>query len=57
MVTLDLELLYIDANAAKFSDGDSEVWLPLSLILFEGEPGETVEVELPIWLAEREGLV
>ncbi len=32
-------------------DEEKKVWLPKSQIEYEGEPGDTVTIEMPEWLA------
>ena len=46
-------------NAAVFvTDCVTEAWLPKSQIGYDGIPGDkAVEIELPVWLAEKTGLI
>lgn len=59
--TIDLDIIRITDLAILFTDGDKEeVWIPKELIgnLDDdwGE-GDTESIAIPIWLAEKEGLV
>lgn len=61
MATVDLELEQLDrtALAVRFRDASgTEVWLPLSQITTHGSEknGDVHRVEVPEWLADREGL-
>lgn len=48
-------------QAVLVSDGDSETWIPRQFILDQEdetlEEGEDTSIEIPEWLATREGLV
>jgi hypothetical protein len=58
---VDLEIIRITDLAILFTDGDKEeVWIPKELIGNlddDWEEGDTEFVAIPIWLAEKEGLV
>lgn len=57
--TLELELLNETDLTIYVSDGDVKCHLPKSLIEYDElwKEGLLVEVVLPVWLAEQEGLV
>jgi hypothetical protein len=58
MIPLTVDIIRETADAILVDDGDRQVWLPKSLIRYRADvPAEAVEVEVPEWLAEREGLV
>ena len=48
-----------ETDAAVFvTDCVTEAWLPKSQIGYDGIPGDkAVEIELPVWLAEKTGLI
>jgi hypothetical protein len=59
---VDLEIIRITDLAILFTDGDvdSNIWVPKELIFNiddDWTEGQTIEVSLPVWLAEKEGLV
>ena len=61
-ITITLEILWETENAFKVTDcGDfnSNTWIPKSQIelLQEAEIGDTVEVEMPEWLAKDKGFI
>jgi len=58
-VELELELLHQTDDAYLLSDGDTEAWVPRSLVssLEEGDDEDTVIVTIPEWLAKEKGLV
>ncbi len=59
MADLSLEVVRTSAVAVFVSDGDIDVWLPKSHIVYdeELEAGRCIEFKVPEWLAEREGLI
>jgi hypothetical protein len=49
-------------NAILVSDGDNDIWLPLSQIecdedLSAFEPGDDIELLMPEWLAKEKGII
>ena len=58
---IDIETIIVHvtdkAVLVKDSDDDDPVWLPLSQIELEGEPGEIGTITLPEWLAIERGLI
>lgn len=58
---LDLELILAHrtqrAVLVKDAEDSAGVWLPLSQVEVEGEPGQVATVTLPEWLAIEKGLV
>jgi hypothetical protein len=57
-ITVDITRETADAILVDDENLYHEVWLPKSLIRYRADvPAEAVEVEVPEWLAEREGLV
>jgi hypothetical protein len=58
METVTVDILRETDDGIQVNDGDNDVWLPKSQIFYVGEPGDKmVEIELPLWLAEKSGLV
>ncbi len=58
----DVEMLIVrQTDAAIFAtdtgDEADAIWLPKSQVTYEGEPGQTVQITMPQWLAEQRGLV
>ena len=58
-VEIDVEILAKTDMAIFVSDGDNEVWLPLSQIIDpeEFEIGQTVTIEVPEWLGISKELI
>ena len=57
--SLDLRLLRQSGSAWLVRDGaGTEAWLPVSQVVFPPlcRVGETITVEVPAWLVEKEGL-
>lgn len=47
-------------KAVLLTDGVEDYWIPHSQIIDSDDdlkPGETVEIEVPLWLAEEKGIV
>ena len=58
--TISVTFLGETDKAIRVSDCNGTYWLPKSLITeVEGEelPGMPIEVEMPVWFLEKEGLV
>lgn len=45
------------AVLVKDAEDAAPVWLPLSQVEVDGEPGAVGEVTLPEWLAQEKGLI
>lgn len=57
-ITITADILRRTEKAVFIFDGAVQVWLPLSQVECEFEPGETaVELEVPEWLAMEKGLI
>jgi hypothetical protein len=60
-VELDLEILNETEDALRITDGDLYCWVPKGLIQNYDEEdflvGKTPVFLLPIWFAEKEGLI
>jgi hypothetical protein len=59
-VTVCVELKYEKGKAFLFFDGDVSVWIPKSQVSRMeklGNNGEYYEVDIPEWMALREGLI
>ncbi len=58
-VEICMEVFRETDNAVLLSDGGEPVWLPKSLIEGDAgyECGDTCDIIMPIWLAEKNGLV
>lgn len=56
-VDICVEFLRDSGRAIKVSDGNVEEWLPKSQIEYDGEPGDTITVTMPNWLALEKGLI
>jgi hypothetical protein len=53
-----VDIVHETENALLVFDGDRQFWLPKSQIEYCGEPGDkAVTVTLPLWLAEKVGLI
>jgi hypothetical protein len=58
MTTITVDILRETADAILVDDGDWRLWLPKSKVEYDADiPAEAVEIRLPVWLAEKEGLV
>ena len=59
METLELTFDFITETekAMPVSDGTEEIWIPKSLIQDEWQSEGTVSMTLPLWFAEKEGLL
>lgn len=58
MIEISVTLVHKTERAILVEDGDQEVWLPKSQIKFDAaNAGETISVELPEWLAMKNGLI
>ncbi|RJX19014.1 MAG: hypothetical protein C4575_09570 [Desulforudis sp.] len=63
IVEIDVEIIWETSDAVWVTDGFTRAWLPKSQIKLPDdvneaaiEPGQTLTVELPAWLAEDRGL-
>ncbi len=56
-VDICVEFLRDSGRAVKVSGGNVEEWLPKSQIEYDGEPGDTITVTMPNWLALEKGLI
>jgi len=56
-VYICVEFLRDSGRAIKVSDGNVEEWLPKPQIEYDGEPGDTITVTMPNWLALDKGLI
>lgn len=56
-IDICVEFLKESDRAIKVSDGNVEEWLPKSQIEYDGEPGDTITVTMPNWLALEKGLI
>lgn len=58
---IDLSVIIVHRTAKAVLVKDTEdaepVWLPLSQVEVDGEPGTVGEVTLPEWLATEKGLI
>lgn len=45
------------AVLVKDAEDTEPVWLPLSQVEVEGDPGQVGEITLPDWLAQDKGLI
>ncbi len=54
-----VELIMITNAAILINDGQTEAWLPKSQIEYDddAEPGDTIDIEMPEWLAVEKDLV
>jgi hypothetical protein len=63
MVEITVDILRETDKAFLVSDGDNETWLAKSQIEYDfdkidGEaPIENISLEVPLWIAEKEGFV
>ena len=62
LFAISCTLLGESEKAIRVDTGDGVKWLPKSLIDNEGEietkpRGATIEVEMPVWFLEKEGLI
>jgi hypothetical protein len=58
MTTITVDILRETADGILVFDGDCRLWLPKSKVEYEADvPAEAVEIRIPVWLAEKEGLV
>lgn len=54
----DLEILHETDAAILVSIGEGQnIWLPKSKIDYDGGVGDTIDVEMPEWLALEKGLI
>jgi hypothetical protein len=56
-----LEFLFQSENAILVKDGNNEIWLPKSKIVFDDEyeeleKGELIKISIPNWIAEDKEL-
>ncbi len=56
LVTVDVDVINQTTLSYFVSDGDREVWVPMSLISND-DPIEDGHIEIPEWFAIQEGLV
>jgi hypothetical protein len=60
MTTITVDVLADTDAAILVTDSKTEAWLPKSLIEYDtgaGAGDTDVEIELPVWLAEKAGLM
>ena len=60
MIDVTVTFKHITDRAVLVNDGDKDVWLPLSQIdysFLDPEPGDTLELLVPEWLAKEKGLI
>ena len=59
MVEVSVEILHATENAYKVYDGKTRCWIPRSKVKDDphADRGADVDLEIPVWLAENEGLV
>jgi hypothetical protein len=57
MTTITVDILKETDRAILVTDSRNEAWLPKSQIEYDGSKDTAVEIELPVWLAEKAGLV
>lgn len=58
-VDLDVELIKETDGAILITDGFFEVWILKSQIVWDeyAQEGDTIEINIPEWLAEQKGLI
>ena len=56
LVTVDVDVINQTGMSYLISDGDKEVWVPMSLIAND-DPVEEGYIEIPEWYARQEGLI
>lgn len=57
LVDIDVEIKHMTDKAVLVSDGDNDVWLPLSQTEVEDNVDGTGVVTIPEWLAIEKGLL
>ncbi|UWQ30218.1 hypothetical protein [Leisingera sp. M523] len=59
IIDLDLIIVRLTDKAAlvKGAEDADAIWLPLSQIELDGEPGAVGTVSLPDWMAQERGLI
>lgn len=57
LVDIDVEIKHMTDKAVLVSDGDNDVWLPLSQTEVEDNGDGTGVVTIPEWLAIEKGLL
>lgn len=59
IIDLDLIIVRLTDKAALVKDTEDAdaIWLPLSQIELDGNPGSVGTVSLPDWLAQERGLI
>ncbi len=59
MVEIYGTIIHETTESILLTDGDSEFWLPLSLIEYDARcgVGDEVTVEVPYWLCVEENLI
>lgn len=61
MTLIDLSVILVHrtdkAVLVKETEDSEPIWLPLSQVEIDGEPGDIGEVTLPEWLAVEKGLI
>ncbi|MDR2054495.1 MAG: hypothetical protein LBQ10_01285 [Desulfovibrio sp.] len=58
--TITVDIIRETADAILVTDSDRRAWLPKSQIEYDTDAGAgdtAVDIELPVWLAEKEALV
>ena len=59
-IEVSVTFKHITDRAVLVNDGDKDVWLPLSQVEYDfcdTEPGETIEILVPEWIAKNKGLL
>ena len=59
---IDVTVIFkrITDRAVLVNDGDKDIWLPLSQVDYhfcDPEPGDTLELLVPEWLAKEKGML
>lgn len=57
---IELQIMHKTGAAVLLSDGDTEEWVPKSAIHNwdeDWEPGDTVSMDVSLWLLEEKGFV
>ena len=57
MTTITVDILKETDDGIFVTDGRVKAWLPKSRIEYDDSKDKAVDIELPVWLAEKAGLV